>query len=475
MLIEFKVANFQCFRDEVALSFQPGGRDTKLQGNIWQGHRYRALKSAAIFGPNASGKTSLLDALSTLCEFVGDSATRMNVGDLITNMRPFRLSGATRNEPCCFEVLVELDGTGYCYRVEATRRRVHREVLQRQDAASGSAWLTLIDRDASQRRCVLHDRMGSDSRRSQIIEDTRDNGLILSRAAERNVEPVVPLFKWFSQSVRHLQAGVGSPPDAIQLGPIARQAADDPRLMKQLSDFVRDADTGIRRVGTETDPQATDGFVVDDADELPSKLREAVNAYKEATKQLRQMLEDTSAKSDDDVSLEAFRFFTEHRDAEENPVRFSLHDESAGTLRYLNLVARLLRHCASPDLLVVDELHTSLHPQLARRVVQMAHSPEFGNAGAQLLFTTHDATLLDPGLLRRDQIFLTQKGPDGAVELYSLWDFEDMPRNTAAWGRNYLAGRFGGVPIFGPSLADIPQADKPTPVQCQTPATTEAE
>lgn len=475
MLIEFKVANFQCFRDEVALSFQPGGRDTKLQGNIWKGHRYRALKSAAIFGPNASGKTSLLHALYVLCEFVEDSATRMNVGDPITNMRPFRLSSATRNEPCCFEVLVELDGTGYRYRVEATRERVHREVLECQGSAKKAAWLTLIDRNSMEQRCVLHDRMGSDSRRSQIIEDTRDNGLILSRAAERNVEPVVPLFKWFSQSVRHLQGGVGSPPDAMQLGPIARQAADDPRLMKQLSDFVRDADTGIRRVGTETDPQATDGFVVEDMEDVPPKMREAVNAIKEATKQLRQMLEDTSAKSNDDVSLEALRFFTEHLDADKNPVRFSLHDESTGTIRYLCVVARLLRHCAAADLLVVDELHTSLHPQLARRVVQMAHSPEFGSAGAQLLFTTHDVTLLDPSLLRRDQIFLTQKDRDGAVELYSLWDFEDMPRNTAAWARNYLAGRFGGVPIFGPSLADIPQADEPTPVHCQTPATAEVE
>ena len=146
-------------------------------------------------------------------------------------------------------------------------------------------------------------------------------------------------------------------------------------------------------------------------------------------------------------------------------MRFAAGDESAGTLQYLRLVGFLLRHCATADLLAVDELHAGLHPQLARGVIQIAHSPEFGTAGAQLLFSTHDATLLDPSLLRRDQIVLAQKGPDGAAELYTLWDFEDTPRNTAAWGRNYLAGRFGAVPVFGPALADIPQAEEPTPVK----------
>jgi AAA15 family ATPase/GTPase len=95
----------------------------------------------------------------------------------------------------------------------------------------------------------------------------------------------------------------------------------------------------------------------------------------------------------------------------------------------------------------------------------MAHSEEFSNAGAQLLFTTHDSTFLDRTLLRRDQIVLTEKDADGAAQVFSLWDFEKMPRNAAAWERNYLAGRFGAVPVFGPSLADIPQADRPTPVQ----------
>ena len=352
--------------------------------------------------------------------------------------------------------------------MEAARDLVVREILERQDAEKGAAWLTLIDRDAKTDRAVLHARLGAQARRDQIVEDTRDNALILSRAAERNVEPVLPLFRWFSQSIQHLDAGAESPPDWGALAAIARRADEDSQLLRLLTTLVRDADTGITGMGTEAVPSPVSGWFGPKSDELAPETKDAMAAFGEAFKRLANTFERQQGHPDQPGPQQGkapLRFFTEHRNADGSPARFSLRDESAGTLEYLHLVGLLLQHCRSADLLVVDELHASLHPQLARRVIEMAHSPAFGTAGAQLLFTTHDTTLLDPELLRRDQIFLTQKGPDGAAELYSLWDFENMPRNTAAWARNYLAGRFGGVPMFGPALADIPQADKPTPVQ----------
>ena len=156
-------------------------------------------------------------------------------------------------------------------------------------------------------------------------------------------------------------------------------------------------------------------------------------------------------------------------------ISFSLQAESEGTLRYLLICARLLMACRNSSLVVIDELDSSLHPQLARRVVRLLQSPEFNRSGAQLVFSTHDVTLMDPQLLRRDQIMLTEKNARGAAELYSLWDFERMPRNDAAWAKNYLAGRFGGVPIFGASMADIQQSDEPTTVEQSHFDTTEVE
>jgi len=465
MLIEFKVANFLCFRDEVTLDLQPGGRDNKLLGNIWEGHRYRVLKSVALFGPNASGKTSLLDALQVFAAFVENSATRMNIGDSVPGVKPFKLSNATRKNPSVFEVLVELGGVGFRYRIEVTRARVLRETLERQDAAKGAIWLKLIDRDAEAGRCELHERLGSEGRRKGIIEDTRDNALILSRAAERNVDSIAPLYAWFSQRVRHMQAGSGrSQPDAPYLRSMAERISGNPELLARLTAFMRDADTGIVRVAVEEDPLGATGIGVDEPDDMSTTFdarRKAFGVHRAlAARETLERPEDSGYGEIAPVT----RIFTEHAAAGDEVVRFNLSDESRGTLRYLLLVAALLQHCSRNGVLAVDELDAGLHPHLVRRAVQLAHSPQFGSAGAQLIFTTHDATLLDPALFRRDQIVLMQKGADGAAEPYSLWDFEKMPRNSAAWARNYLAGRFGGVPVFGPTLADIPQGEEPTKV-----------
>lgn len=463
MLIEFKVANFLCFKDEVTLDLRPAGRDREHLGNIWEGRRHRALKSVALFGPNASGKTSLLHALSVFTDFVTHSVTRMNVGHMIRGIVPFKLSKSTASRPSAFEVLLELDGAGYRYRIEVTRDKVLREVLERQDAAKNSAWLTLIDRDVPAERCELHERLGSEARRKRIIEDTRDNALILSRAAERNVQLLVPLYEWFDWNVKHLPAGTADGSlDSHHLRAIAKIASAKPELLARLTDFICDADTGIARIGIENDPLGGSDFALEDEpDESALVSKTLMTLYQETQDRVIQTLTSDYGRFGD-VPSPFKEFYTEHDGNDGKPVRFSLTEESHGTLRYLRLMASFLLQCREGCLMAVDELHTGLHPLLARRALQMVHSAEFGRAGAQLLFTTHDATLLDPNLLRRDQIMLMQKGSDGAAELYSLWDFEKMPRNSAAWARNYLAGRFGGVPVFGPSLADIPREEQPT-------------
>ncbi len=474
MLIEFAVTNFQCFRDEATLSLVPARQDSRLRGNIWTGNRYSALKSAAIFGPNASGKTSLLHALYVLRDFVSRSTSGMTIGDPIAGVSPFRLSSVTHKGPSRFQVLVELDGVGFRYRVEATRERVHRERLERQDAATRSNWVALIERDERdphQSKIVLHERLGAQARREQIIEDTRNNALVLSRAAERNVEVVLPIFRWFKQGMCHSAAATDSPPDLWLLQSFAGTAKKDQHYLTRLAELVRDADTGIVALGTEAvafDPFSLSELKMQEG--APPELRKAATHIREAVRVLAELSEE-----EERVAPSPFRFYTEHEGSEGDRVRFDLTDESAGTLRYLLIVGRLLGHCQRGDLIVIDELDSSLHPQLARRIVQFAHSPEFSPSGTQLLFSAQDVTLMDPTLLRRDQVFLTQKNSDGASELYSLWDFEQMPRNNAAWARNYLAGRFGGVPVFGPLLADVPQPDEPTRVQVSDPHSAEIE
>ena len=459
MLIEFKVGNFKCFRDEVVLDLAPASQDKTLLGNIWRGHRHDALKSAAIFGPNASGKTVLLDALFVFRRFVADSATAMTQGDPIPGVMPFRLDPDSLERPSIFEVLVEVDGAGYRYRVEADRSRVWREQLKYQAAEEKSRWIALIERESfpgqAQPEAELHPRLGPKRRRERIIEDTRNNGLLLSRAAERNVDLVMPLFEWFN-NMHHSFGAAGIQRDVRQISRLAEEIVQDASLRQGINQLIRDADTGILGLRPK-DAGAEEAANLRVDIELDSSLD-----VEQIVGQFRHVLNDLTHKRNVTesplVTLQA-----EHAMADGQPVLFNLYDEeSAGTLRYLVLAGRILSFCKTPGLMVVDELDASLHPQLAWRVIQMLHSPEFNPAGAQLLFSTHDVTLMDAGLLRRDQIFLTQKYPDGQSELVSLWDFEEMPRNNAPWAKNYLAGRFGGIPTLGPKLADIPQVNEPT-------------
>jgi len=455
MLIEFKVGNFKCFRDEVVLDLAPASQDKTLLGNIWRGHRHDALKSAVLFGPNASGKTVLLDALFVFRKFVVESATAMTHGDPIPGVTPFRLDPSSLERPTSFEVLVELDGAGYRYRVEADRGRVWREQLKYQAAEEKSRWITLIERDGSSSQAELHPRLGPKRRRERIIEDTRDNGLLLSRAAERNVQGVMPLFEWFN-NMHHSFAAAGIQRDVRQISRLAEEIVQDTSLRQGINQLIRDADTGI--LGLRPKDAGAD-----EAGKLRVDIElDSSQDVEQIVGQFRHVLNDLAHKRNVNesplVTLQA-----EHAMADGQRVLFNLYDEeSAGTLRYLVLAGRILSFCKTPGLMVVDELDASLHPQLAWRVIQMLHSPEFNPAGAQLLFSTHDVTLMDAGLLRRDQIFLTQKYPDGQSELVSLWDFEEMPRNNAPWAKNYLAGRFGGIPMLGPRLADIPQVNEPT-------------
>lgn len=458
MLIEFRVSNFRCIRDEQALSLVPSGQDPKLLGNLFAGQRTKALKCAAVFGHNASGKTSLLDAFYALFRFVVSSATQMNVGDPIAGIEPFALAASSRSAPTAFGLSVELGQGSFRYRVEATRQKVVTELLEWQPLSPGAHWVKLIDRRDGV--CHLHEQMGDSARRDAISSDTRDNGLILSRAAERNVEVVRPLFKWFQEIYFVGRGGMGQMQQTRILSDAAERAATDAAFRSRLLSLMADADTGIS--GLEAETQAL-GHGVDLAatTEVPAEIRTLVDELNKVVVRFQE-----SAKEKIKLAANSRRFVTLHRDVDTGEThRFDLSDESTGTQRFLAYVVLLVQACASGHLIVCDELDASLHPHLARRVIQMVQASQFNQSGAQLVFTTHDVTLMDQNLLRRDQVWLTEKTGEGCMQLYSLWDFENMPRSSTALAKNYLAGRFGAVPRFGPELADIPSDAEPTLVR----------
>ena len=138
--------------------------------------------------------------------------------------------------------------------------------------------------------------------------------------------------------------------------------------------------------------------------------------------------------------------------------------ESSGTRRFIRLLAMLLLYDDGPArTIVIDELEHSLSPDLLDRLVRLFHDPEVNRSASQLIFTTHDRSLMDAKrLLRRDQVWITQKGDDGATELYSLADFDEgeAPEHSIS-SRRFATGRYGGVAEFGRSLETLLPADQP--------------
>ncbi len=136
-------------------------------------------------------------------------------------------------------------------------------------------------------------------------------------------------------------------------------------------------------------------------------------------------------------------------------VSLPLSEESDGSQRLLALAGPLWSALQKGHTLVVDELDCSMHPLLVRKLIEYFQSERHNTAGAQLIFTTHDSTLLDLSLFRRDQINLVEKDQVGGSDLFTLYDFEAKPRRDEAIHRGYLAGRYGAIPVFGPMLEDL--------------------
>ena len=434
MLVEFRVANFRSFNEEQTLTLIAArGKDKKHPDNLIAGDKFDLVKAAAIYGANASGKSNLLKALHVMRGLVRNSATQLNEGDSIPGIVPFRLDPDSPKMPCRFEVTVVLDATRFDYGFTASAERVWDEWLFAHSPQTGrrQRW---FKRDLDPETGMTSWLFGSPLKageRKLLSERTRDNGLLLSRGADLNVECLRPIFLWFRKSVQVFGLSGFSIPGMAQT---AMRVQEDPSILDRVRQWITHADVGIEDIAVAPDPAV---------------LEEAKSVF--------------SDEFFKEISTEAgfvpLRVETLHTVAGTGePVRFDLQqDESNGTQKFFALAGPVLDALDAGALIVVDELECSMHPLLTRKLIELFQSPKTNKGKAQLIFATHDSSLMDPDLFRRDQIWLVEKKRGGASELFSLYDFDtkERPRATEAFERNYLAGRYGGVPNFGPFLEDL--------------------
>ncbi|WP_300171754.1 ATP/GTP-binding protein [uncultured Nitrosomonas sp.] len=418
MLVEFRVKNFRSLRDEQVLSLV-ASKDKTLQDTNTLATGISAapllLRSAVIYGANASGKSNLIKALQYMRGVVADSATVIQPGQIFA-VQPFRLDAESASEPSEFEITFLLDGVRYQYGFSMTTQRIVREHLLVYKAFKPQRWFTRhFDVDSG--KDVYDFSPGLKGPKSLWEGATRPNSLFLSMAVQLNSEALRSVFDWF---VNHLVIFN----EQVQLNPqVSIQMLKRADGRKEICQFLSAADISIADIDVETR-------------KVPGQ---AVHFDLVAGR--------TEVRTEE-MEEHRLRF---HHVTEQGRAVFELLDESNGTRNLLFLAGPVLDILNKGLTLVIDELDTSLHTLLVRELVRLFHRLNINTGGAQLIFTTHDTSLLDaPDLLRRDQIWFVEKDRDQASSLVALSEFS--PRKNEALERGYLMGRYGGVPFFSSIL-----------------------
>ena len=420
MLVEFRVRNFRSFRDEQVLSLV-AGRDTTLSENCIVKGQFKLLKAVAVYGANASGKSNLVKALDKMRDLVLlESPGYKPAAEL--GITPFLLDNCSCQEPSMFEVTFYHEGVRYQYGFEASSKRVDEEWLIAYPKGTAQKWFERVF-NAQKSRYEWKYSTFLKGEKAKLAEKTRQNALFLSVAAQWNHGQLGTVYEWFRKKLQAVGSAHNLRPVTAEMLLAAEETDETRSFFDVATNLLREADLGI--AGVSVKKKKVDVDSIPFIDEMPDELRSRV-------------LEGLEGLLNVEMLHSA-------RDGGED-IRMPLEEESDGTQEFFKLIGPWMQACVLGITIFIDELEASLHPLLARALVEMIQNPKISKSGAQLVFTSHDTTLQDQKLLRRDQIWFAEKGRDGATRLCPLSDYR--PRKDEAIQKGYLSGRYGAVPML---------------------------
>ncbi len=415
MLVEFSIGNYRSFYKPMTLSMQA----TPLHDyeeidreNVFTEGKLTLLRSAAIYGPNASGKSNLVRGMMYLRDLVLNSATKLQAGEP-TGVERFALNIAGRQEPASFQIVFIVDGVRYRYGFELDEARVQSEWLYR----------------TAQRETRLYVREGQDydistpfkKEAASLQRQTRENALFLSVLAQFNSPTAIGLLDWF----RTKFGGISGLNDEAYRGYTLHRFETEEAFRGRVRELMQLADVGIADIAVQK--------LAFDNPALPEGVRGVLKTIG--------LGEGEGARA----QLETYHPVYEGESAV-GQERFDMEQESEGTQKFFFLLGPLYDSLENGKTLVIDELEARLHPLLSRQLVRLFNSTQTNPHNAQLIFATHDAGMLGEYVLRRDQVWFAEKNRFGATELYSLAEMKE--RNDASFEKNYLAGRYGATPYL---------------------------
>ncbi len=415
MLIELRTKNFRSFRDETILSMV-ASTDKTLHENTVSIPEFggrRLLRSAVVYGPNAAGKSNLIAVANFIDDFVKFSMERKLNSPI--EVSPFLLVAEPNPDPTEFEIsFIDDQEVRYQYGFHLTSKQVVREWLVAYPKGLPQTWFEREHIHGEEPTWYFGRNLKG--KNSQVADLTRPDVLFLSNAARLNHQQLGRVFKWFQNNLRVIKS------DALNFSLFAysaTRAKDDERTKERIRLFLQEADFGINDFDIREETYTEKDFPED----MPTELRDQL------------------------VNKKHLDVYMRHPVGKGIEITFPMDEESDGTQRFFTLGGPLLDVLEHGWTLFVDELDASLHPLLVRYLVELFHNPKTNPKGAQLIFNTHDTTLMDCCLFRRDQIWFVEKDRQGCSHLYPLLDYS--PRKDEALAKGYLLGRYGAIPFLG--------------------------
>ena len=418
MLLQFTVKNFLSIKDEVTLSMV-ASKDSSFEDNLLpyeDGKKIKnALKSVVIYGANASGKTNVLKALRFFRWFISHSH-EMQQGRKIP-IDTFKLDEDFHNKPSEFQIIFIHKEIKYLYGFSVTEDEVFEEYLYYYPNGRQS---TIFTRNKDEYTFTI------DVERQSELKNkfNSKNKLFIAIESLWEYEKAKAPFEWLNNHLKvlinhdRLEAYTGS------------NMHKDKKFDSLVKKYIKLADVGIDDVSIDIQ-KTEDALSSEKLSFLPAEIKDKILS---------------EAKDSNFIDI---KMIHNYKDKDGNIINcpFEFNQESDGTQKFFGLLGPWIDALVKGYTIVIDELDIRLHTLLVKKLMEMFLDPDVNKKNAQLIFSTHDTNLLNSDLLRRDQIWFTEKKEDKSTDLYSLYDFKGLRKNISI-EKGYLQGKYGAIPVL---------------------------
>lgn len=420
-ILRFSVENYRSIAERKSIIFTPSAIKDNPINNIASVNGTKYLKTCAIYGANSSGKSNLITAIARMKKMIR-SSIKMNDDDKLP-YSPFLLNETSNATPTLFELEFFNNHKHYRYGFSYTEKQIHEEWLIQIEKKKEKTYFLRTDEGIGVNEELFPE--GKD-----LEEKTNKNRLFLSLVGQLGGNESNSLLSFFKEKINVLS---GLDTDNYEL--FSRHLIfEELPGSGDMKKFFRDMQLGFSDVTISAQEFDANKLPNDLPDEIKKKLIENLLNKKELKAFTKHGIYDKNGKQ---IGIKSFDFD---------------EMESAGSKKLFEISGPIFDTIINGEILIIDELDAKMHPLLSKELVSLFNDVKRNPLGAQLVFSTHDTNLLSSGLLRRDQIWFTEKDARERTDIYNMMQIVlpdgTKPRGDGNIERNYIQGRYGAIPYI---------------------------